>query len=123
MKRARCLLFGLAAMLAWGPVRPASAHAFLDRAEPAVGSTVAAAPKSVRLWFSERLEPAFSSVHVENAAGEDVDRGDLAVDPHDRTVIGVSLKPIPPGTYKVRWRAVSVDGHATEGDFVFTVGR
>jgi hypothetical protein len=33
----------------------------------------------------------------------------------------VSLKKLPPGTYKVRWHAVSVDTHATDGDFSFTV--
>ena len=29
---------------------------------------------------------------------------------------------IPPGVYTVRWRVVSVDTHATQGDFSFRVG-
>jgi copper resistance protein C len=38
------------------------AHAMLDHASPRVGNTVASAPKEVVLWFTQKLEPAFSSV-------------------------------------------------------------
>jgi methionine-rich copper-binding protein CopC len=46
----------------------ASAHAFLDHAEPRVGK-VASPPHEVTLWFTQKLEPAFSGVTVTNAAG------------------------------------------------------
>ena len=32
-----------------------------DHASPLVGGTVAAAPREVTLWFTQSLEPAFSS--------------------------------------------------------------
>jgi methionine-rich copper-binding protein CopC len=38
----------------------AGAHAFLDEAEPRVGSTVRTAPHEVTLRFPQDLEPAFS---------------------------------------------------------------
>ena len=47
----------------------ATAHAFLDHAEPRVGNTVATAPHEVTLWFTQKLEPAFSRITVSNAAG------------------------------------------------------
>ena len=50
------LLFGSSA---------ASGHAFLDRAEPRVGSTVKIAPTQVRVWFTEQLEAAFSILGVQ----------------------------------------------------------
>ena len=53
----------------------ASAHAFLDHAEPRVGNKVAAAPREVTLWFTQKLEAAFSTVTVTNAAGQRVDTG------------------------------------------------
>jgi len=99
------------------------AHAFLDHAEPRVGSTVPAAPSEVRLWFSENLEPAFSTLKVVNASGQQVDEGDARVDPAKPNQLAISLKPLQPGDYTVRWRVVSVDTHATEGDFNFRVGR
>ncbi len=99
----------------------ARAHAFLERAEPRVGSTVRAAPAQVRLWFTERLEPAYSRVRVESERGERVDRADAAVDADNGALLRVSLLTLRPGTYKVVWRVVSVDTHVTEGDFTFRV--
>jgi len=97
----------------------AGAHAFLDRADPRAGSTVKVAPAQVRIWFTESLEPAFSSLRVVNEAGRRVDKGDSQVDPTNLRLLRVSLPPLPPGTYKVIWRVLSVDSHVTEGDFTF----
>jgi hypothetical protein len=99
----------------------AGAHAFLERAEPRVGSTVKAQPAQVRLWFTERLEPAFSWVKVMDGSGEQVDRGDARVDPANTRLLTVSVPPLPPGTYRVIWRVLSVDTHVTEGEFIFRV--
>ena len=99
----------------------AGAHAFLDRADPRAGSTVKVAPAQVRIWFTESLEPAFSSVRVLDQAGRRVDKGDSQVDPTNLRLLRVSLPPLPPGTYKVIWRVLSVDSHVTEGDFTFRV--
>jgi methionine-rich copper-binding protein CopC len=110
-----------AALSLFGSV--ALAHAMLEHAEPRVGSTVHEAPRSVRLAFSERLEPAFSRIGVEDTSGRKVDAGDGHVDAADASVLAVSLPALAPGIYRVRWRVVSVDTHVTEGDFTFTIAR
>jgi len=110
-------LAALAAVL----VQTASAHAFLDRAVPAVGSSVRTPPTELKLWFTERLEPAFSKVRVEDGGGKQVDRGDGRVDSADGVLLRVSLPRLPPGTYRVKWRVLSVDTHVSEGDFTFDV--
>ena len=102
---------------------PAAAHAFLDHAMPAVGSTVRTSPTTVRLAFSEPLEPAFSRVHVEDAAGKAVNAGDGHVDAADHAILVVAVPSLPPGTYRVRWRVVSIDTHVTEGDYTFTIAQ
>jgi methionine-rich copper-binding protein CopC len=99
----------------------ALAHAFLDHASPAVGSQIRGAPGAVTLWFTQELEPALSSVKVLDPAGRQVDRADMSVDPRDATAVRVTLKPLAPGKYRVVWHALSVDSHATDGDFTFTV--
>lgn len=99
----------------------AEAHAFLDRALPAVGSTVHQSPARVTLWFTQELEPAFSTVEVVDAADKRVDKGDKHLAADDRAALEVSLPPLPPGDYRVNWRALSVDTHVTEGNFTFTV--
>jgi methionine-rich copper-binding protein CopC len=108
-----------AAGLAVGPAR---AHAFLDHARPSVGSALPASPPDIRLWFTQELEPAFSTVTVTDAAGNRVDGGDAAVDPTDPSELRATLKKLPPGTYTVHWRVVSVDTHPTAGDFTFDIG-
>ncbi len=100
----------------------AQAHAFLDHASPAVGSTVPAAPAAVTLWFTQQLEPAFTTAQVSDNAGKNVGSGNAQVDPNDPTQLRVPLKPLPPGTYTVMWHALSVDTHTTTGHFIFTVG-
>jgi methionine-rich copper-binding protein CopC len=99
----------------------AEAHAQLDRSDPRVGSTVSQAPSALTLYFTEGIEPAFSSVQVTDAGGRRVDNGKLRVDRGNPRQVQVALKPLPPGRYTVRWRAVSVDTHATEGSFSFEV--
>lgn len=98
-------------------VGTARAHAFLDHAEPRVGST-GAAPAAVKIWMTEELEPSFCTIEVLDAGGREVDRHDAKISGATMTV---SLKPLPPGTYTVAWKAVATDTHRTTGTFRFTV--
>jgi len=106
------LLVGAAT--AWG-------HAFLERADPRVGSTVRTAPAQVRVWFTEALEPAFSTLEVVSQSGERVDLGAARVDAASPTLLQVGLKALGPGAYRVKWRVLSIDSHVTAGDFAFRV--
>jgi copper resistance protein C len=110
----------LAAALA-SRAAPAFAHAFLDHASPAVGSTTHGSPPEVRIWLSEAIEPAFSTIQVTDESGKHVDSGNASVDPNDKKQLRVSLPALPPGTYKVNWRVTSVDTHRTSGSFTFKV--
>jgi copper resistance protein C len=97
----------------------AAAHASLDRAEPRVGNAVATAPREVTLWFTQKLEPAFSTITVTDAAGQRVDAGKTRV---SGDTMAISLRKIGSGTYRVIWHVLSVDTHTTDGSFTFTVG-
>jgi copper resistance protein C len=115
--RTRVLIMSMV-LAAFGKVA-AHAHAFLDHASPLVGSSVAAAPREVALTFTQNLEADFSSVQVTDANGGRVDQGKAQI---SGNIMRVGLKSLPPGTYRVRWRALSVDTHTTEGSFTFSVG-
>jgi methionine-rich copper-binding protein CopC len=112
-------LAGALAMLG-APV--ARAHAFLDHAAPAVGSTLSAPPAEIRLWFTEAIEPVFSSIVVTDRSGRHVESGKAERDANDKTVLRVALSALGPGLYKVAWKVVSVDTHRTQGSFTFTIG-
>jgi copper resistance protein C len=100
---------------------PASAHAFLKSASPAVGSTVPAAPAELTIEFTEGVEPNFSTITVVDGGGARVDSGTVHLTPGGDTHLATALKPLPPGTYKVTWHATATDTHKTEGSFSFTV--
>jgi methionine-rich copper-binding protein CopC len=116
----RTTLAGLIPLLLLLATGEASAHAFLDHAEPRVGNTVATAPREVTLWFTQKLEPAFSTITVTNSAGQRVDTGKARVSGSQMTV---SLRSGGAGTYHVTWRVLSVDAHTTDGNFSFQVGK
>ena len=96
----------------------AFAHAFLDHASPKVGSTVAAAPHEVTLWFTQKLEAAFSRAEVTGPNGSSVG-GKAQV---SGNTMRIGIKAAGPGTYHVHWQVLSVDTHKTQGSFSFTVG-
>jgi hypothetical protein len=109
-----CILFLTLQSQAW-------AHAFLDHAEPKVGSAITNPPAETKIWFTQELEPAFSSIQVSDAQGNEVDKKDTHLDSKNKSLLVVSLPPLPPGTYTVAWHVVSVDTHKTQGHFQFTV--
>jgi len=98
---------------------PARGHAFLEHAEPHVGSTVGATPPSITLTFTEEIEAAFSKVELTDASGRRIETG--ALEHPESNVLTVSLPGLVPGSYTVNWSVVSVDTHATDGHFTFTV--
>jgi methionine-rich copper-binding protein CopC len=108
----------LAAMLL-GMATTAAAHARLDHSVPAVGSTVASSPGQVTLYFTETLEPKFSGGEVHSASGARVDHGSSV----SGNVLRLSVGALPAGSYSVKWHALSVDTHKTQGSFGFRVGR
>jgi copper resistance protein C len=112
---ARAVLVALAIV---GFAAPAMAHAFLQHASPSAGATLAAAPREIALEFSEPLEPIFSGVSVTDATGRDVEAAPAVI---SGASMRVSLKMLTAGRYRVRWHAVSVDTHRTEGAYDITV--
>jgi len=96
-------------------------HAFPVHSEPRVGWTVANSPPKVTIWFDGELETAFSIITVYNSVKQQVDKGNSRVTGSDRTVLEVDLPPLPAGSYRVFWKALSKDTHVTEGDFTFAI--
>jgi copper resistance protein C len=113
----RKLLLAIGLSLLGSPA--AHAHAFLDHANPRVGSTVRTAPREVTLWFTQKLEASFSSAQVTDSSGARVDQGARV----SGMQMHVPVRALSPGTYRLRWKVLSVDTHTTEGNFTFRVGQ
>jgi copper transport protein len=95
-----------------------SAHASLVAAEPADGTVLATAPKTVRLRFNEPVTPAVISLI--DASGKI--RDDLAVQAVDQIVTLTLPETLPHGTQIVSYRIISADGHPVAGSLVFSIG-
>ena len=129
-----------------GGAPPASAHAFLNASVPSPDSTITTPLTEIKLSYSEQVQIRFSIFKVyklNTSPGADmgalhaaadalmtadlVKRGDeasrsdagLANATNTSQDIVVRLKDLQPGAYAMLWRALSVDTHTTQGDFVF----
>ena len=118
MMQRRTILLGAAL---WLLPLPAFAHAYLVKALPAQRAVVFAPPERVELWFNERLEAAFCTLQVFDAADKQVDKNDMQVAPDDPKHLSVGLNPLAAGAYTVKFRVLSVDGHVVTNEFSFTV--
>jgi methionine-rich copper-binding protein CopC len=73
----------------------------------------------VTLTFTEGVEPAFSRIEVVDGEGKAVVVG--ALEHPEEATLRIAMPALFPGTYRVKWRVVSVDTHETEGTFTFRV--
>jgi copper resistance protein C len=113
---------GLAVVVATAAqVPPAAAHAYVDRTNPAVNSSVTASPPVIKLWFTGRIQHAFSGVTVTDHSNQRVDLDNLSFPTGKENELDIGLKSLPPGTYAVHWHVLAIDGHSTEGSFTFNV--
>src|SRR5580700_6465362 len=106
-------LFGFAPVEGREVVAAFDAGAITSDAGALLFNTVRQAPRELTLWFTQNLEPAFSTVTVTDDSGQRVDAGNPSV---SGTVMRVPLRATRPGTYRVMWHVLSVDTHTTEGN-------
>ncbi len=96
----------------------AGAHAHLLRSTPAAASVLAVAPAQLQLDFSETA--VLTSLSLERS-GDPV-RQKLTPRPGaPQARLVIELPPLVAGSYLVRWRALSADGHISSGSFGFTL--
>ena len=99
----------------------AFAHALLEKSEPARRAVLSKPPAQVRLWFNERLEPAFCAMSVLDAAGKPVTQDKASVAAEDRKRLELALPLLGRGVYTVRYNVLSVDGHSVRASFQFSI--
>ncbi|UQX87020.1 copper resistance protein CopC/CopD [Jatrophihabitans telluris] len=116
---AAALLAALVVQIMFSPV--SQAHSVLLSSTPQDGQVLASAPASIRLQFSEAVDPAFTQASVVDSQGR-------AFTPTSTALVGdavlvLGLPPLPDETYRVSWRTVATDDrHQTSGVVVFGIG-
>jgi copper transport protein len=108
-------------MAAWPTAAPVLAHGEVVESVPAPGAVLAAAPAEIVVTLSNPVTDA-STIDVLDAGFQKVDTGPLRRDPAVPGRVAVAVDLLPPGDYTVQWSAIdAVDGHKTQGSFVFSV--
>ena len=97
-------------------------HAGLVRSEPGRRAVLTSAPQQIRLCFNERVEPKFSSVTLVAADGEAIRLASPAADTKEPQCLVVDIEGvIAPGSYTVKYKVLSVDGHIVDYGFGFSL--
>lgn len=100
---------------------PVFAHAIMVKQKPEAESTVAESPKQVDVWFNDKVGSEYKALAVINSKGARVDNKDVAQETFDPSHLYTTVTDLPPDTYTVRYRVVSIDTHIVTGKFKFTI--
>jgi copper resistance protein C len=100
---------------------PVFAHAIMVKSQPEVDSTAAESPKQVDVWFNDKVGSEYKALAVINSAGQRVDNKDATQETFDQSHLYTTVTDLPPDTYTVRYRVVSMDTHIVTGKFKFTI--
>ncbi|SHN50207.1 copper resistance protein CopC [Erythrobacter sanguineus] len=104
------------------------AHVELAASTPVAG-TAAKAPREIALTFNQPVDQMAAAASIVMTAmpgvpnhGEMVIRNFTASWSEDSQTMTLTLrKPLPAGTYEIRWQAAAGDGHPMSGTFGFDV--
>lgn len=120
--RGKTLLIYFVTLLGFGlGISEAAAHSRLVKSDPSARAVIETAPKEMKLWFNENIEPAFAKIWIVAAAGKQTpltSRGDSS-DPH---LLVITLPDdLPPGPVNIGYHVLSVDGHVVDDKLTFTI--
>lgn len=101
---------------------PVLAHGALKSSVPAKGAHLTAAPRELRLTFTEAPELTFTRVELIGPDGRPVTLDTIrAVADSARAIVAPIAGPLIAGGYTVRWQIAGADGHPVRGSFAFTI--
>ncbi|WTX72040.1 copper resistance protein CopC [Streptomyces sp. NBC_00647] len=122
--RALALLGGVLALVLFGGVGGASAHAALTSTDPQDGTVLKSAPRQVTLTFSESIGLLDDSFRVLTPENRRVHTGEPShADGRSDTARVTLPRGLGTGTFTVAWRVVSADSHPVSGAFTFSIGK
>lgn len=102
---------------------PLRAHGALRSSLPAAGAQLAAAPRTLRLTFTESSPLNVTRVRLVGADSQSVALGPMShLDGGARRILHVPVVgSLAAGTWAVEWQTAGADGHPVRGRFTFVV--
>lgn len=113
----------LATGLAFTTAATRARHAELKKSWPAANDSLAKAPDSLKLWFSEKVELPLTKIQLmmggtmQHQLGAPAFLGATA----DAPVTLVIVDKLSAGKFTVNWTVAGKDGHPSKGTYDFVV--
>lgn len=95
------------------------AHAVIIKSDPAAGARVHGPGIDFHLQYNSRIDPKLSRLVLDLPDGS---QRSLSIRPEDSLdTLAAAATGLSPGSYRLHWQVLSVDGHITRGDIPFEV--
>ncbi|USK60114.1 copper resistance CopC/CopD family protein [Peribacillus asahii] len=95
------------------------AHSHVIQSTPGEGEVLNTLPSTVSVTFNAPIQAAFYSLEVYNESEERVDADENVLE--DNVLKNKLPNEVENGSYTLKWKVVSKDGHPTEGSLSFVV--
>lgn len=114
-------IFGLITLLIFSLSFPAfiSAHSHMIESNPRENEVLHTIPSTVSITFNTPIQASFYSLVVYNKAGKRVDTNKSIL--KENKIENTLPDSIENGSYTLKWRIVSNDGHPAEGSLPFQI--
>lgn len=117
---ARFLVLGAALLLA--TPRVAWGHLGLSRSTPSDGAHLAAAPREIRLTFTEAVEAAVARLRLIGPSGSEIPLSALRQPRDSGQLLVANVRGrLEGGVYRIEWQVVGKDGHPVRGTIRYVV--
>jgi methionine-rich copper-binding protein CopC len=121
-RRGRALLVCVVLSLGFGlGMGGATAHSRLVKSDPSARGVLDTAPKELKLWFNEAVEPAFAKVWIVPAQGAQIPLTSHGDSSNPRLLIVALPDNLPAGPVVIGYHVLSVDGHVVDDKLTFTI--
>jgi copper resistance protein C len=123
-RRGRALIFDFIVLLGFGlGISGVAAHSRLVKSEPSARAVLDSAPKALKLWFNESVEPAFAKVWIVPAEGEQIPLTSHGDSSDPRLLVVALPDKLPAGPVNIGYHILSVDGHVVDDKLTFTINK
>jgi copper resistance protein C len=96
------------------------AHAVLVKSTPNANETVLGPNVPLSLTFNSRIDQSRSTISLENP-DHTISKVTIDLDPSAPQKLVGRLSSLAPGSYRLHWQVLAVDGHITRGVISFQV--
>jgi len=104
------------------PVLTGFAHSNMEKTYPTGGEKLTKSPSTIEVWFQDPVVIHSDSIQLLDASGNQIELGNLEIDPKDKTHIVSNLtEDLQEGYYVSKINVIALDGYVIQEEFKFQI--